>query len=997
MPKTYTKDQLANMSVAQKAEIVNGKAWANKYEEMLQNPLTNYVQDFYQKLSTPPTGVGEVKPSEILATNTTPPQIKGVLPENSGKILTTETVPGETPNTQLSTQPSLPESISQKPRGFINTVENVPNASRKATVPAEKIEPQTYTVMPQDSNFANAKKVIDTQGVDSAHQSVLANTPWTADKAALGQKLMQNYADHIAEPGNYEKFQEITSSMDNQARAAGQGNSILQAWAGLSPKSMLDTANESATKLGQTLPDDFQKQVISRANDIQKMTMGSTERLQATQTLLKDIAEQLPPTAGELFESYRYMNMLSGPVTVGKIGYGGLFNTLVTRPIDLFAEATVQHAHALADSSFQRTVSYSDIPTWYKDSYLGLPDAWDAAIQGWKQGNVEKAFQEGKSAESTIGTLRKQNLPGILTAPGKVHGFIYNFFSSVIGGAERSRLMANGVDEAKATEMGKALGDKFTLRAPLGAKDEATAVKAVDGLGQLAIKMRDIPVLGTFSRWIAPFMKVSTNFVKLGVEHSPLALPDSAIRTIQGQEGADTALAHAMVGSVVTGLGVMAVAKGMTTGAAPSDPTLNAQFYASGRKPYSVNIPGIGWTPYQYLGPLGLSMMLPQEIKDATSGQNIGKNTLDKVMVGIGNVTKMIIAGTPLPSITGFFNMLNGDTSVNPATILADFTSQVIPFEAMARYVAQVVDPIYRKASTYAQRLESGIPILTKQLQPYTMPNGEPESRNITNFVAPYAIGQPNPTYESQYQGRTTKLEQNSLINAAQKNIEAAQGGSQAMGDGKYVYWDSGTMTSKTIDTTPVTSLPENTTYQKALKQSKAYTLVDNILDSGLKSDQQQQALSDLGISQDDASYYKIARQSTDLKNVYVNEDISRIQTGSNNRADLLNYLVGQRKVVNGDQILSDPVVTQLFNDGVISQSEEKQLKALKITNGVTTKLSGRGSKVTIKKVSAPTATTTKAPKIKTMAQLLVKSGKIRTKNYGFTNKITKVNTLAYK
>jgi hypothetical protein len=332
--------------------------------------------------------------------------------------------------------------------------------------------------------------------------------------------------------------------------------------------------------------------------------------------------------------------------------------------------------------------------------------------------------------------------------------------------------MANGVDEATATQKGQELGDKFTLRSPLGTQDQATAVKAVDGLGQLAMKMQDIPVLGTFSRWIAPFMKVSTNFVKLGVEHSPLSLPDSAYQYFKGASGADENLAHAMIGAVVTGLAAMAVAKDNVTLSAPTDAKQNALWYASGRKPYSVNIPGVGWVPYQYFGPLGMSLMLPAVVKDASTGVNLTKDKLSQLINGVSDTTKMVIAGTPLPSLTGFFNMLNGDTSVNPQTIMADLASQVIPLEAMLRYVAQIVDPIYRKTSGFTHRIQAGIPGLSKNLPAYTTPLGQPESRNATNYFAPYAIGKPNPLYEPALQSRQQTLNSNAVINQANKQLQ---------------------------------------------------------------------------------------------------------------------------------------------------------------------------------------------------------------------------------
>jgi hypothetical protein len=245
------------------------------------------------------------------------------------------------------------------------------------------------------------------------------------------------------------------------------------------------------------------------------------------------------------------------------------------------------------------------------------------------------------------------------------------------------------------------------------------------------------------------------------------------------------------------------------------------------------------------------------------------------------------------------------------------------------------------------------------------------------------------PKAEQQnYYNDVIKTRQSNALETKADNEFLAGGTALAVTGNIYRYKDiNGDL--KKINTAPITSMKSDTNYQKALKEDAAYKLVDNILDSGLKPEEQSQALKDLGISMDDASYYNIARQNNDLKSIYINDEIGRITAGSNNRADLLNYLIGQRKVVNGDMVLADTIVTQLNKDGVISDSEATMLKNLKIVNGVKTKLSGRGKKVTIKKVSAlPASKKVIAPEIKTMEQLLTKSGKIRAKKQGFITKI---------
>lgn len=65
----YGKDQLANMSVQQKAEIVNGKKWADLYGDMLDNNLFKFQQDFFKAAKTTPAEIEEVPISSIKGVN----------------------------------------------------------------------------------------------------------------------------------------------------------------------------------------------------------------------------------------------------------------------------------------------------------------------------------------------------------------------------------------------------------------------------------------------------------------------------------------------------------------------------------------------------------------------------------------------------------------------------------------------------------------------------------------------------------------------------------------------------------------------------------------------------------------------------------------------------------------------------------------------------------------------------------------------------------------
>ena len=155
----------------------------------------------------------------------------------------------------------------------------------------------------------------------------------------------------------------------------------------------------------------------------------------------------------------------------------------------------------------------------------------------------------------------------------------------------------------------------------------------------------------------------------------------------------------------------------------------------------------------------------------------------------------------------------------------------------------------------------------------------------------------------------------------------------------------------KTIDLLDITPLETDTNYEKALKQKKAFSYVDDILDSNMSIDEKGQALAKLGIDPEDAAYYNVARQDNDIKDVYVRDEIAKY---GNNRQEMLLELIKLRREVNGKMILSDKVITSLYDDGIISYDEAKWLKNAKYTKDgqVKVKLSGRGRKARLKSIT---------------------------------------------
>jgi hypothetical protein len=142
----------------------------------------------------------------------------------------------------------------------------------------------------------------------------------------------------------------------------------------------------------------------------------------------------------------------------------------------------------------------------------------------------------------------------------------------------------------------------------------------------------------------------------------------------------------------------------------------------------------------------------------------------------------------------------------------------------------------------------------------------------------------------------------------------------------------------KTIDISKVMRMPEATGVDKLKKTQETFATVDKVISSDMSDEQKQSALSELGISQKDAEYYSIAKENNDIKTANAYDKLDQ----SKSFDDFMKYLVNGRKPVNGKILVSDGVIDNLVDDGVIPYALGKELKNIDLDSSGKVK-SGKG------------------------------------------------------
>jgi len=461
------------------------------------------------------------------------------------------------------------------------------------------------------------------------------------------------------------------------------------------------------------------------------------------------------PSIMEVLDEFRYNNMLSNPRTHIRNAFSNMVQTFVTRPATL----------AFQGKPIEAT-------KYYTGAIKSFPNAVDAFVKSFKG---TKAIEKPDIAH--IGTGR---LPGVMTIPTRAMEAADKFFSTIIEGGELAR-GATAKEAAKTAEYS-------LFRQGLFPEGQGKLLNAIDSVTAWTYKAPKAV------RWFVPFIRTPMNFAKQWLEYSPVG-----VATTIGVKNAREQLGKAILGSTITAIGAKFALEGNTTWDIPTDPKQKELFYASGRKPFSVKV-GDKWVSMMYAGPFAMAFALPAAMKyyQDESRTALTDTQLEKAGSTVMSMARFLSGQTFLEGINNFVKFFSGDADYSVAGNLAFTAGQIIPMEGLVRWITTLVDPIYRKGTTFGKGIKKNIPFLSQTLEPYTTPTGEPSKRERLNLVTPYDISTNVSSYEPMLERRTEKLQQNAIENKVKKDIEASQGGTQVVNN-KYFYWDEESASTKTL------------------------------------------------------------------------------------------------------------------------------------------------------------------------------------------------------
>lgn len=526
----------------------------------------------------------------------------------------------------------------------------------------------------------------------------------TTDDIIRAQILYQKAANS----GDTQTAMQLAAQLAAEGTRLGQQVQAFKLLKRLSPEGRLIYLQRSAQNLSSkyskrlkgndiTISDSLASEYLNAADD------AARQKVEAK--IVKQMADQLPPTWADKWNAWRYFAMLGNPRTHIRNVLGNFFMNIPTTAKDITG-AALENVFLPKE---QRTKSVGtlskDIRDFAKQDFTEMK----SVLQGSAKYNpVETVlrdrdiFSNNNIFGKTMNKLNKWNSDALEAEDAFSLGIRYR---SALG----HYMKARGLTSADMT------GDVLE-RARTYAIDEAQRATFRDD-SKLATKLQDVENTNTATKiaigGLVPFKKTPLNIVKRGVEYSPagfLKAGSDAIQIVQQnrgklEHGTMTGaqliddLSKAIVGTGLMGAGFALAKANLLNGADADEKKLQYLNDESGVQSYSVNVLGHSYT-VDWTAPSSLPVFMGVELYNTL--QNEPDDVLNGVISSLENITEPIFNLTMLDGIQSAIQGISygggSMMSTGIREIIQSYLGQAVP--TLFGQFARTVDNTRRSSST---------------------------------------------------------------------------------------------------------------------------------------------------------------------------------------------------------------------------------------------------------------------------------------------------------
>jgi hypothetical protein len=450
--------------------------------------------------------------------------------------------------------------------------------------------------------------------------------------------------------------------------------------------------------------------------------------------------QYVKPTAWELLTEFRYINMLSSPLT---------HIIKSASEAQAFTLATATRAGAGVVGTMQRAVGLKG------EHYMGeAPRFVGGAMQAFP--GAIKAAADVMAGRTAMDRYSVDRLPSMGQAANKAMIPIAKFnqaFGSVTHALEAASQfwihMAEGGEIKARTYQAKKLGqDPVAQMAQIavdaheaarrwmfrsrpnssGENGQGSVLNTIDAVTEQINKLRSLKgnsaqkSVRDVANFFIPFVNTPMNILKAGIEYSPMGFT-----TMIRAGDKTTQFSKAMIGSTVFAGAAALVANTQSTWATPNNASDRADFQAAGKVPYAIKI-GDRWFQYNKMGALAYPIALAAAWKEYSTDPRY-ENLGGRVGAAMAGYAKFFGDQSYVQGLTDLTKNLEGNVKSFAQDTPANFARQLVPLDALQGWVNTIFDPKIRVATSPFERLESGIPGLSQNLTERSTPLGEPATR----------------------------------------------------------------------------------------------------------------------------------------------------------------------------------------------------------------------------------------------------------------------------
>lgn len=353
-----------------------------------------------------------------------------------------------------------------------------------------------------------------------------------AEMTARGSLLLNK----AARDGNKELYMDILMDMRAVGTNTAQGLQAFRIIRNFTPKDELEFTNAVTRRLSQMYNTDVT--ISSSLLDAYQKAGTDAERAKAMGNIKQHIADQIPSTLLDKFNSIRYMNMLGNLKSPGKNVIGNLGNAAAYRMKDSVGAIIETIANKVSGGKVGRTKAMYVSPEQYQAAGK-LYDENAAAIA--TGGKFNTKGESNNEFMQDVMDRRRIFKSDVMEGARKTTDWMLNnkyFGDAAFGKMAFSRslagfLKANGVTETDFSKVDPKLMDRGIAYAVKQAQ-EATFHdnnKIASALGRMKRNA------GPIGEGIAPFVKTPTNVLLRAEEFSPLGLINSTYTSLQKAAG----------------------------------------------------------------------------------------------------------------------------------------------------------------------------------------------------------------------------------------------------------------------------------------------------------------------------------------------------------------------------------------------------------------------------------------------------------------------------